>query len=85
MNNLSINRAYFNRGDAEARRKIWSGVANLRSGRVIVTHGPNLPIVLRVSAPPRFKTFCSFLPSMKVLSGFEVHPLHQLSQPSSSG
>ncbi len=61
MNNLSINRTYFNRGDAEARRKTWSEVANLRSGRVIVTHSPNLLIVLRVSAPPRFETFCSFL------------------------
>src|SRR5260370_33370962 len=39
------------RGDAEARRRIWSELAN--SAPDINTHGLNLPIFLRVSA---FKT-----------------------------
>src|SRR5260370_37754763 len=43
------------RGDAEARRRIWSELAN--SAPDINTHGLNLPIFLRVSA---FKTSCSF-------------------------
>src|SRR5260370_8781336 len=45
------------RGDAEARRKIWSEVANCVPAESSVTRSPNLPIFLRVSA---FKNSCSF-------------------------
>ncbi len=60
MNNLSINRTHFNRGDAEARRKTWSEVANLRSGRVIVTRGPTSQ---SSSASPRLRGLRPFVHS----------------------
>src|SRR5260370_28721026 len=55
MNNLSIKTQLLKRGDAEARRKIWSELANCVPAESSVTRSPNLPIFLRVSAPQRLK------------------------------
>ena len=48
-------RNYFKRGDAETRRKIWSEFANCVPAESSSAQSPNLPIFLRVSAPPRLR------------------------------
>src|SRR5260370_4524132 len=60
MNNLSTNRTYLNRGDAEARRKIWSEVANLCSAE---SSSPMARTSQSSSASPRLRGLRPFVHS----------------------
>src|SRR5260370_42681275 len=64
MNKLSSKRNYFKRGDAEARREIWSDVGQFRPGKASASQGTNLPIS---SASPRLRDLIPFVHSCFIL------------------